>query len=239
MSDGPASVLNRDRIRRDVVVVGASAGGLAAVIDLLGALPATLAATIAITLHRSATANVKLVRILERRSMLPVVEPGDGEPTKQGIVYVAPPDRHLTLREGIARLSHGPREHWARPAIDPFFRSAAEAYGPRVVGLLLSGLGIDGVAGLRAIKRRDGLSLAQHPREADFPPMPRNAICYDDVDAVFSLAEMAGALGALAGGGAVALDPMTHSPAAVTAGFSQCTGPRVPRRAPSSSRPTA
>jgi two-component system chemotaxis response regulator CheB len=217
-----------------VVVIGASAGGLAAVINLLCALPASLPAIVAIALHRSATAKVHLAPILERRSTLPVVEPGEGEPVKHGIVYIAPSDRHLLLEDGIARLGHGPREHWARPAIDPLFRSAAQAYGLRVVGVLLSGLGIDGVAGLRAIKRAGGLSLAQHPKEADFPAMPRNAICYDDVDAVFALAEMAAALGALAGGHSVALDPVTHSPAAATAGFSQCA---ESRRAAPGSRP--
>jgi two-component system chemotaxis response regulator CheB len=222
MSRGTPPLLNEDRIRRDVVVIGASAGGLAAVIHLLGSLTAPLPAVVAISLHRSATAKVRLVPILARRSTLPVVEPGDGEPIKQGIVYVAPTDRHLILEDGIARLSHGPREHWARPAIDPSFRSAAEAYGSRVVGILLSGLGIDGVVGLRAIKRAGGLSLAQHPKDADFPAMPRNAICYDDVDAVFAVDEIAGALDALVGGGAVTLDPVAHSVSAATAGFSQC-----------------
>ena len=115
-------------------------------------------------------------------------------------VYTAPRDQHLLVEDGAVRLSHGPKEHRTRPAIDPLFRSAAEAYGPRVVGVLLTGFGDDGVPGFIEIKKAGGLTLVQDPTEAQHPTMPRTAIAEDDVDAVLRIEGLAKAIVALAAG---------------------------------------
>jgi two-component system chemotaxis response regulator CheB len=101
---------------------------------------------------------------------------------------------------GVVRLNRGPKEHRTRPAIDPLFRSASDAYGKRVVGVLLSGMGADGVSGLIRIKSNGGISLVQNPAEARFPPLPCNAIAEDDVDAVLTVTQLAGVLADLAWG---------------------------------------
>src|SRR5262249_623617 len=166
---GGGFIVNSERIRRDVIAIGASAGGVSPLIRLLADLPPDLAASVVVCVHRSPIRITNLVDVLARRSRVPVVEPQDGAPLDRGVVYLAPRDHHLVLEDGVLRATRGPREHMARPAIDPLFRSAAAAYEARVVGLLLSGMGRDGVDGLVAIKRVGGLSLAQDPKEAEFP----------------------------------------------------------------------
>lgn len=194
-------MLNLARIARDVVVAGASAGGVQALIQLLDALPADFPGAVAIVLHRSPFHETRLPEVLGRHATVKVSEPADGEPLQPGKVYVAPRDQHMLVEDGCLRLNRGPREHRTRPAIDPLFTSAATAHGPRVVGVLLSGMGADGVSGLIAIKRAGGISLVQSPEDATFPVMPLNAIARDDVDAIMSIDEIAAALRALAAGG--------------------------------------
>lgn len=193
-------MINPDRIKRDVIVVGASAGGVQPLKDLLGLLPPNLPATVAIVLHRSPYHETQLPSVLGRHALLSVLEPADRDPVLSGAVYVAPRDQHLIFEDGIVRLSRGAREHHTRPAIDPLFRSAAERYGRRVVGVLLSGMGSDGVSGLIAIKKMGGISLVQHPGEALFETMPCTAIAEDDVDAMLTVDELANTLTALARG---------------------------------------
>jgi two-component system chemotaxis response regulator CheB len=193
-------VINVDRRVRDMFCLGGSAGGLQAVIDILARLPADLPAVIAVAMHRSPTFDSHLVTLLGRKSALPVMEPVDGDPIAPGHVYVAPRDIHLTVDTDRWRLMRGAKVHWTRPAVDPLFSSAADRYGPRCVGVLLSGGGADGVAGLIAIKARGGLSIAQNPVEAQDPSMPVRAIHEDDVDAIMSTEEIAGALAAIAVG---------------------------------------
>ena len=196
-------MINAARLKRDVIVVGASAGGVQPLKDLLHRLPPNLAATVAIVLHRSPYYETQLPAVLGRNALLSVLEPADRDPVLSGAVYVAPRDQHMIFEDGVMRLSRGAREHHTRPAIDPLFRSAAERYGPRVVGVLLSGMGSDGVSGLIAIKKFGGVSLVQHPGQAEFETMPCTAIAEDDVDAMLTVDELAVALTALSRGEAI------------------------------------
>ncbi len=196
-------MLNAARIPRDVVVIGASAGGIEALVALFARLPSDLQATLAVVLHRSRTFEGRLAEVLGRRARLPVQDAHEGERLSPGAIYIAPRDRHLLVEAGRLRLSGGPREHHTRPAVDPLFVSAARAYGPRVVGVVLSGTGVDGVRGLIAVKASGGLSLVQDPREARHATMPVNAITRDGVDAALSVEELAEVLPALANGDAV------------------------------------
>ena len=196
-------MINGERLVRDVITIGASAGGVTALAGLLQLLPRELPAAVTIVLHRSPLHETQLPLVLGRRAALTVIEPVNGEPFQQGVVYVAPRDHHMVLEDGVVRLDRGAKQHRTRPAIDPLFRSAAATYGPRVVGVLLSGMGGDGVSGLLEIKRVGGISLVQSPDEAEFPTMPNRAIKEDDVDGAFPVAEIAGVLVALAAGSTV------------------------------------
>ena len=196
-------MINSERIARDIVVIGASAGGIAPIKELLTLLPRDFAATVGIVVHRSPFYETRLPWVLGVRARLPVLEPEDADPVRLGAVYVAPRDQHMVFEDAILRVSRGAKEHRTRPSIDPLFRSAADVYGKRVVGVLLSGLGADGVSGLIAIKQAGGLSLVQDPAEAQFPTMPRAAIGEDDVDGVVSIQDLAIILPALTRGEAI------------------------------------
>lgn len=191
--------LNREGIKRDVVVIGASAGGVAALTELFAALPLDTPAAIGVVLHRSTIPSV-LSEVLGRHSKLPVIEPDDHSQLKHGIIYLAPADQHLLFNGGGVVVQRGPKEHSTRPAIDPLFRSAAEAHGNRVVGVQLTGCGEDGVSGLLRIYEGAGLAIAQDPAEAYMPYMPLNALQFDDVAGVFPLCDIASVIVALATG---------------------------------------
>jgi two-component system, chemotaxis family, protein-glutamate methylesterase/glutaminase len=181
-------------------------------------LPPNLPAVVAIVLHRSPHYDTQLPSVLGRHALLSVLEPTDRDPVLPGAVYVAPRDQHMIFDNGYVSLSRGPREHHTRPAIDPLFRSAAERYGPRVVGVLLSGMGSDGVSGLIAIKRHGGVSLVHHPGEARFETMPCTAIAEDDVDAMVTIEELSVMLSALAHGEAIEARRPTHALTSFRAG---------------------
>ncbi len=192
--------MNAERVPRDVIVVGASAGGVEALIRLFAKLPEDLPAAVAAVIHRSPLGESRLAETLGRRARLPVTDASDGARVERGRVYLAPAGLHLLLEADRFRLQRTPKVHSTRPAVDPLFHSAAAAYGPRAVGVLLSGGGDDGVSGLIAIKAAGGLSIVQHPGEAMHPWMPVNAIVFDHVDAVLPLDHIAGALLELATG---------------------------------------
>ena len=154
-------------------------------------MPQDLAAAVFIVCHRSPYAPSRVPEILAKVGPLPVYHGVDGEPIRRGIIYVAPPDYHLMLDPHHLRLTRGPKENRFRPAIDPLFRSAAYAFGPRVIGVILSGALDDGTAGLWAIKDRGGLALVQQPEEAQQPSMPLSALQYVEIDYCVPTAEIA------------------------------------------------
>lgn len=186
----------------DIVVIGASAGGVEALKQLVMQLPADLAAAVFVVMHFPANGVSILPKILTRYGSLTAIHPEDGQPIQLGQIYVAPPDYHLVLHPtkgadqlaGRIRLTRGPRENGHRPAIDTLFMSAARGYGARVIGVILSGTMDDGVAGLLTIKERGGIALVQDPQEALFDGMPCNAIDKVTVDAVLPVAEIAARL---------------------------------------------
>jgi two-component system chemotaxis response regulator CheB len=166
----------------DIIVVGASAGGVEAISQLTRQLPADLPAAVFVVLHVPAHSPSHLPQILSRKGSLPALHPADGEVISHGRIYIARPDFHMLLEPGRVRLTRGPRENGHRPAVDPLFRTAARAFGPRVVGVILSGTLDDGAAGLAAIKQRGGLAIVQDPEEALYPGMPRSALEVVEID---------------------------------------------------------
>jgi two-component system, chemotaxis family, protein-glutamate methylesterase/glutaminase len=183
----------------DIVVVGASAGGVEALVRLVKALPEDLPAAVFVVLHVPVSATSALPDILSRQGPLPATHAKDGEPIESGHIYVAPPDHHLLLKHEHIHLSRGPRENGHRPAIDPLFRSAAREFGARVVGVVLSGALDDGTAGLVAVKGRGGVCVAQDPEDALYQGMPTSAIERDHVDQVLPVPEIAALIATLAG----------------------------------------
>ncbi len=183
----------------DIVVVGASAGGVEALAELAGLLPLGLPAAVLVVLHMPAYGHSVLPDILSRRGPLPAKHAADGEPIQTGRIYVAPPDYHLLMRDGKILLTRGPAENNHRPAIDALFRSAARAYGPRTVGMVLTGTLDDGTAGLQSIKSCGGLALVQDPNEALFTGMPISAIENVAVDKIETIAGLAKTVTRLAG----------------------------------------
>ncbi len=176
--------------RRDIVVIGASAGGVSALIDLVATLPADLPAAIFVVMHVPPFTESRLPDILSRAGPLPALPAHDGDVILPGRILVAPPDRHLVVRSGRVALTRGPRENHSRPAIDPLFRSVARVYGSRVVGVVLSGALYDGSAGLLAIAGRNGVTVVQDPDEAAVAGMPRSAIGMVDVEHVLPAREI-------------------------------------------------
>jgi len=173
---------------RNVILVGGSQGSIPAIRTLLRGLPRDLRAAIGITIHRGQTPRSALAGLLGADCGLPIEDATHGELFRAGRVYLAPADHHLVLHAGAVWLDHGPKQHYVRPAVDPMFASGAREYGSRVIGVLVTGQLSDGVAGLVAIKQHGGLSIVQDPAEAEAPSMPRNAIAFDHVDAVFVIA---------------------------------------------------
>jgi two-component system chemotaxis response regulator CheB len=178
-------------INRDIIVIGTSAGGIEALTQLFQELPQDLPAAVFVVCHISPESPGVLPRIISRHSQLPAVNAFDNDPIEPGRVYVAPPDHHLLLEEGFVRVTQGPKENRFRPAVDPLFRSAAYIYGPRVIGVVLTGNLDDGTAGLWAIKERGGLAVVQDPSDALFPSMPLSALTHVVVDHRIPLSELA------------------------------------------------
>ena len=186
-----------------LIVMGASVGGVSALSTIFAALPANFPAAILAVMHVGARNSV-LPEILGKTSALPVRFAEEREPVRAGRILLAPPDRHMLVAnlagQAMVELTRGPKENHTRPAIDPLFRSAAAAFGPKVVGVILSGYLDDGTAGLQAIKACGGRALVQEPQDAVAPSMPQSAIDHAEVDWRLPSAEIGPALLALASG---------------------------------------
>ena len=176
---------------RDTIVIGASAGGVQALSKLVADLPAGLPAAVFIVLHVPTDVPSLLPGILSRDSRLPVAHAKNGEEIQRGRIYVAPPDRHLLIEDGLVKLVHGPKENLHRPSIDTLFRSAARSAGTRAIGVILTGARDDGRAGMRALKQRGGVAIVQDPLEAPFPSMPMSVMQDIKVDHSLPLREIA------------------------------------------------
>jgi two-component system chemotaxis response regulator CheB len=185
--------------RRDLVVVGASAGGLPALQTLLGELPPELPLAVLVVVHTSPAGPGGLADVLNRSSTYPVSYARDGLEIRYGHVYLAPPDLHLTTDDGHLAVRHGPRENRFRPAVDPLFRSAAASHGERVVAIVLSGSLDDGTHGLAVVKNRGGIAIVQSEEDALVPHMPVSAAHAVAVDYVLPAAEMARVIAGLVG----------------------------------------
>jgi two-component system chemotaxis response regulator CheB len=186
--------------RVHTVVIGASAGGIEALRHLVAVLPTDFAAAVLVVLHLPPKGTSVLPQILARAGALPATHAVDGDAIEGGHIYVAPPDCHLLVEDGTMRLDHGPRTNGHRPAIDPLFRSAAQAYGTAAAGVVLSGVLDDGTAGLMSIKQAGGITMAQDPGEALYDMMPRTAIEIVAPDHVATAEQLGELLAALADG---------------------------------------
>ena len=175
---------------RDIVVIGASAGGIDPLRRIAAGLPPDLPAALFVVLHTAPWFPSALPEILTRSGRLVAGHAKDGESIRHGRIYVAPPDHHLVLSKGKVRLSLGPRENWHRPAIDVLFRSAAESFGPRVIGVMLSGVLHDGILGLMRVKSHGGVVIVQDPDETLYPTMALTAMQHVDVDHVVTAAQI-------------------------------------------------
>ena len=182
----------------DIIVVGASAGGVEALVTLARSLKRNLQAAVFVVLHIPAQSPSLLPEILSRAGPLKAVQATDEMQMEQGHIYVAPPDHHMLMELGKVCVVRGPKENRHRPAVDPLFRSAALAYGPRVIGVILTGALDDGTAGLLAVKRRGGIAIVQDPDEALYPSMPLSALENVEVDYTLPLASIGPLLGRLA-----------------------------------------
>lgn len=198
----PTHVLNHPVVgavtseHRDIIVVAASAGGVAALSQLCSQLPTGLPAAVLVVLHIGAH-DSQLPDILRNSGALPALHPQDGDTVLHGHIYVAPPNRHMLLDGRHIRLTHGPKEHHTRPAADPLFRSAALSHGPRTIGVVLTGHLDDGTAGMQAIKACGGAALVQDPQEAEAPNMPTSALENVKVDHCVRLGQLGATLVAM------------------------------------------
>lgn len=183
--------------KRDIIVVGASAGGVSALEELVKSLPEDFPASIFIVMHTPPFSPSKLPEILSRAGSLEAVHPKDTEKIEHGKIYVAAPDHHLLIEDGHVTVRKGPKENRFRPSIDALFRSAAYEYGSRVTGVILTGALDDGTSGLWSIKRMGGKAVIQDPEEAAFPEMPQSAMEFIEVDFCLRVAEIGAVLNRL------------------------------------------
>jgi two-component system chemotaxis response regulator CheB len=182
----------------DIIVVGASAGGVEALVHVVSRLPPDLSAAVFVVLHVAPSGTSLLPEILGRKGVLPASHAENNGPIRGGHVWVAPPDCHLLVKPGRMEVTRGPRENGHRPAVDVLFRSAALAYGPRVIGVVLSGALDDGAAGLLDIRQAGGIGVVQDPADALYPSMPESAVSGAAPEHILPAPEIGPLLGRLA-----------------------------------------
>jgi two-component system chemotaxis response regulator CheB len=193
----------RKHVAAEVVAMASSAGGLTALSDVLGGLPSSFSACILIVQHLDPGHRSVMSEILDKRSALEVREARAGDRVKPGVVYLAPPDQHLLVdADGVLTLTHTELVHFVRPSADLLFESVAAAYGERAVAVVLTGSGVDGSLGVRAIKKRGGIVIAQDRETSAFFGMPSAAIDTGCVERVLPLSAIAPALVELTEGAA-------------------------------------
>ena len=200
-------------MNHDVIVIGASAGGLEVLLGMVERLPAEMPASLFIASHVAPGYRSELPALLSTHGPLQATHPLHEEKIARGHIYVAPPDNHLILREGFVQVVRGPRENGHRPAADALFRSASVAYAARVIGVVLSGYGDCGTAGMMSIKARGGICVAQSPESAVAPDMPRSAIERAGVDHVVTPDKLPLLLTRLAASPAAPARPLALAPA--------------------------
>jgi two-component system chemotaxis response regulator CheB len=175
----------------EIVVIGASYGGLSALQILLSELSPEFSLPVVIVQHRRKDGDDGLCEYLRKRSRLPLIEPNDKEKVEPGCVYLAPRDYHLLIEKSIFALSTESPVGFARPSIDVLFESAADVYRERIIGVILTGANRDGAKGLAKIKSFGGMALVQDPESAESPAMPEAAISATAVDSILPLPEIA------------------------------------------------
>jgi len=173
-----------------IIVIGASAGGFEAFKKIIHGLPPDFNASIFIVWHMSPDIRGILPYVLNNQNTIDAAHAFDGEEIKPNRIYVARPDHHMLIQDGKVLITHGPKENRFRPAVDPLFRSAAYAYGNRVIGVILTGALDDGTAGLWTVKHYGGIAIVQDPADAEVPSMPENAIREVPVDYCVPVAEL-------------------------------------------------
>ena len=183
--------------KRDIIVIGSSAGGVMALRELVASLPADFQASIFVVQHVSPSSPSILPQILSRAGPLEAVHPQDGDPIETGRIYVAPPDHHMLVEDDRILIKKGPKENRFRPSIDALFRSAAYNYGPRVIGVVLTGLLNDGTSGMWSVKRLGGVGIIQQPEDAEYPSMPASVLEYVAVDYILPLTQIGSLLNEL------------------------------------------
>lgn len=189
LSSGPSST-DSGATASNVIVIGGSAGALGALRTILSTLPAELDAAVLVALHTARDGPRLMAEVLGRATALHVAFPIGVETLRNGQVYVAPPDHHLQVTACCAETTQAPFEHHTRPSVDVLFRSAAQAYGAKVIAILLSGLGSDGSAGLAAVREHHGVVIVQAPSDAAYDAMPRRALEVTAADYVLPAAEI-------------------------------------------------
>ncbi|KAA5548619.1 chemotaxis protein CheB [Adhaeribacter rhizoryzae] len=182
------------KAKQDIIVIGSSAGGVKALTELVKGLPRDFLGSIFIAQHVAPYSESHLPEILTSMGPIPAEHPQDGQAIEPGRIYIAPPDFHLLLEDGKVLIKRGPKENRFRPSVDALFRSAAYVYGPRVIGVVLSGYLDDGTSGLWSVKRLGGTTIIQDPEDATYPDMPTNVLEFVEVDHIVPIAELAALL---------------------------------------------
>ncbi|TDE17146.1 chemotaxis protein CheB [Dyadobacter psychrotolerans] len=174
----------------DVIVIGSSAGGVMALKQLVAALPADFKTPVFVVQHLAPGKDTFLADILDRSGPLHAIHPVDGTKIEEGTIYVSLPDHHMLVESGHILIKKGPKENRFRPSIDALFRSAAYSYGPRAIGIVLTGMLDDGCSGMWSLKRLGGITIVQDPEQALYPSMPLSVLEYIAPDHVCPLSSM-------------------------------------------------